>query len=128
MFDLKKEVPSLELCKKLKDLGYPQSGGGYYWTIDRQGKVFLSFFEKMTNEDIEHDLKINNLERIKAPTIRELGEHLPKFAASLKEKNWWECYTDFWKRREGKHYIEVDELEANARAKMLIRLYSIKEK
>ena len=31
MFDLTKEVPSLELCKRLKEVGYPQDGGGWYW-------------------------------------------------------------------------------------------------
>ena len=31
MFDPIKEVPSLELCKRLKELGYPQKDGGYYW-------------------------------------------------------------------------------------------------
>ena len=31
MFDVKKEVPSLGLCRKLKELGYPQEGGGWYW-------------------------------------------------------------------------------------------------
>lgn len=30
-FDPKKEVPSLELCKKLKKLAFPQEGGGWYW-------------------------------------------------------------------------------------------------
>jgi len=31
MFDPIREVPSLELCKELKELGYPQTGGGWYW-------------------------------------------------------------------------------------------------
>ena len=32
-----KEVPSLELCKRLKELGFPQDGGeGWYW---REGKI-----------------------------------------------------------------------------------------
>ena len=31
MFDIKSEVPSMELCKRLKELGFPQNGGGWYW-------------------------------------------------------------------------------------------------
>ena len=31
MFGLAKEVPSLELCKRLKELGYPQENGEWYW-------------------------------------------------------------------------------------------------
>lgn len=31
MFNPELEVPSLGLCKKLKELGYPQEGGGWYW-------------------------------------------------------------------------------------------------
>jgi len=120
MFDPKKEVPSLELCKKLKELGYPQGGGGWYWVLERIHTYYDEWRVKYYPSECE--VEFNVLERIKAPTVRELGEHLPKFAASLKEESWWECYTDFWKRKEGKHYIEVDELEANARAKMLIYL------
>ena len=30
-FNPELEVPSLELCKKLKELGLPQEGGGWYW-------------------------------------------------------------------------------------------------
>ena len=77
MFKPELEVPDIEYCKKLKDLGFPQNGGGWYWSIDNQGKVFLSFFQKMTNGDIEHDERINFLKRIKAPTVRELGEWMP---------------------------------------------------
>jgi|GEM_PF-4671310 len=31
MFDPTKEVPSLELCEKLKEAGFPQDGTGWYW-------------------------------------------------------------------------------------------------
>lgn len=29
---LAQQVPSLELCKRLKELGYPESNGFSYWT------------------------------------------------------------------------------------------------
>ena len=35
MFNVAKEVPSLELCKRLKELGYPQNGGLYYWSLHK---------------------------------------------------------------------------------------------
>jgi len=33
MFKPEKEVPNLELCKRLEELGYPQEGGGWYWVV-----------------------------------------------------------------------------------------------
>ncbi|MCD6384449.1 hypothetical protein J7M23_01605 [Candidatus Sumerlaeota bacterium] len=38
MFNPEKEVPSLELCKQLKEFGFPQEGGGWYW---KEGKYEL---------------------------------------------------------------------------------------
>ncbi|RLJ03092.1 MAG: hypothetical protein DRP08_03955 [Candidatus Aenigmatarchaeota archaeon] len=102
MFDPQKEVPSLELCKRLKELGYPQDGGGWYWVkrkYDLLWGLYLKFQKGWvewvswdnnnikcywdTSTDIRYDnaqgvsiLRIDEL--IKAPTCRELGERLPK--------------------------------------------------
>ena len=75
MFDPKAEVPSLELCQRLKELGFPQTIGGWYWTrieaIDGSGDIwaldfaYAPFFPNSVKEII------------KAPTCRELGEWLP---------------------------------------------------
>ena len=98
-FNPEQEVPSLELCKRLKELGYPQEGGGWYW-IKKRSKYYLAyrlddstlisfkFFEPITEEILYIDpyispgvmdkgafLKTNNI--FKAPTVRELGEWLP---------------------------------------------------
>ena len=75
MFDPEKEVPSLELCKKLKELGFPQEGGGVCWVVvegckHKKTKWGLKFYEKY--EDIPYWAVC-----YKAPTCRELGEWLP---------------------------------------------------
>jgi len=121
MFKPELEVPSLELCKKLKSLEYPQNGGGWYWSVDNQGRVFLSFFQKMTNEDIEHDEKINFLKRIKAPTVRELGEFFPSEVTCFRDfKRGFLC--EYENKQENIVQSFWEDTEANARAKMLIWL------
>jgi len=46
------EVPSLELCKRLREQGYPQNGGGWYWLVmwteDRRELASLHFFRDKT--------------------------------------------------------------------------------
>jgi len=70
MFDITKEVPSLKLCKKLKKLGFPQEGEGWYYTkmmgdIDYRLQLFLGGSPLQAQ---------NVLDFIKAPTCRELAE------------------------------------------------------
>jgi len=67
-----KEVPSLELCKRLKELGFPQSSGGWYWRVDEY-KKWLSFYT-----DSEYKHRIPNEIFIKAPTCREMIEWISK--------------------------------------------------
>lgn len=78
MFDPTKEVPNFELCLKLRELGYPQSGGGWYWIYDKHlGEIEnLVLIYEMTSENIEHNAKYGYL-YVKAPTVYELGEMLP---------------------------------------------------
>ena len=38
-----KEVPSLELCKRLKELGFSQKGEGWYWRRKISPKVAVSY-------------------------------------------------------------------------------------
>jgi len=93
MFDIKKEVPSLELCKKLKELGYPQEGGGWYWVKDfiPNEEWLLMYVEEYIPEkesghwgysvfEPSHNMIgfMENLDRIKAPTNEELGKWLPE--------------------------------------------------
>ena len=75
MFDVCKEVPCLELCKRLKDLGYPQgdfNSGGWYWVLERNGEWEIKYYPPKWNS-----AEFNVVEKIKAPTVRELGEWLP---------------------------------------------------
>ena len=125
MFNPKLEVPSLELCKQLKYLGFPQDGGGWYWYSDIENATWRLVYEQEVF-DYDEDIK----EYIKAPTVRELGEWLP---VSIKDIH--ELYIEFDKVTEEDwiisyryycHNISLivfkDITEANARAKMLIWL------
>ena len=90
---LEKEVPSLELCKKLKKIGFPQEGGRIFWIITEEDNDKMLALEVNSREPFEWlnrrygelaigDLEWKNsykvIEIIKAPTCRELGEWLPK--------------------------------------------------
>lgn len=83
MFDPKAEVPSLELCQRLKELGYPQEGSGWYWIKD-EGEWIIVFSEDGESYLLEYSggegeyftAKLPE-GKVKAPTCRELGEILP---------------------------------------------------
>ena len=85
MFNPEKEVASLELCRKLKELGYPQDEGGWYWAISN---VYNQKGE-LIRKDIELDYyrrkpSLGNTEYIKPPTVAEMWEWLPFY---IKEKD-----------------------------------------
>ena len=123
MFNPAKEVPSLELCKRLRVLGFPQEGGGWYYDISWYPPwVGLAFVENPPN-----DLFFRTC-FIKAPTCRELGEWLPPindtaypFCIKLPRSFEWyvECVEDNEKRIKAKGLADT---EPNARAEMLIWL------
>ena len=135
MFYPEREVPSLELCKRLKELGFLQESGGWYWRKDMYGNFELEY--KPWASPIEKCLKHEKLGGeeifIKAPTVRELGEWLPakikddsmfelvsiKMKDEMKDE-WLVAYTDEMTWFEGEHMVE--DTEANARAKMLVWL------
>ena len=111
-----KEVPSFELCKELKELGYPQDNGGWYWEVYRSGRkllVYSEFFGISKYHPGTHPAEI-----VKAPTVRELGEYLPSDYRLdfLKFTN-----EEFQITFIAKHICR-DTTEANVRAKMLIWL------
>jgi len=72
MFDVKKEIPSLEFCKKLKELGYPQKGGGWYYIEEKIG--YRYGWNLVLIRDVHR--AIDNY-KIKAPTICEMEEVFP---------------------------------------------------
>ena len=79
MFNPESEVPSLELCKKLKDLGYPQDGGGWYWTIHKKNYAEVNYFnERLHGSELWSEV-------IKAPTVTEMWEWLPDAITIAKE-------------------------------------------
>lgn len=62
---LEQQVPSRELCEKLKDLGYPQEGIWCWKTSLPKAKVW-----RFTGVEPEDELV--------APTVAEMGELLPQ--------------------------------------------------
>jgi len=68
------EVPSLELCKRLKELGFPQFSGGWYWVLEEL--TYKEVWKLKLLYNIPY--AVDNL-KIKAPTCRELGEWLPVY-------------------------------------------------
>lgn len=138
MFDPEKEVPSLELCEKLKELGYPQDKYGFYWIkLEAQDKYDLSYWNKKEirwSEKGDYILVggcgccadiFDIVDKIKAPTVRELGEWLPCYLPELK-------FLHIERNEDGFHYYYdektfdgayvIADTEANARAQMLIWL------
>ena len=132
MFDPKAEVPSLELCKRLKELGFPQEGG-WYWIKD-EGEWIIVFSEDGESYLLEYSggegeyftAKLPE-DKVKAPTCRELGEWLPRVIEDYfleflpkgkKILDWWVVYRN---QNKTKILIPAD-TEPNARAKMLIWL------
>ncbi len=81
---------SLELSKQLKEAGYKQEGlwdwycqvGGIVCDTDVRGKWILR---------PASERHIGFGERLVAPTVAELGERLPKFVGSYKNKQDWTC-------------------------------------
>ncbi len=95
---LEREVPSLELCKKLKEVGYPQDTDGYLWVNAKKvwvcGEECWAITEEfyLANEKPYYPLGgipqtdwakkqrddwYSRLQWYKAPTCREVGEWLP---------------------------------------------------
>jgi len=111
---LENQVCSLELAKKLKELGVKQDSI-FYHTIFNQGKesefnggvvMNISDFYKMSDENYS------------AFTVAELGEMLPEKTCSQKlPKIGWVC--ESMKADIGGQNADT---EANARAKMLVYL------
>lgn len=120
--NLEEQVCSLELSKKLKELGVKQESQ-FYW-IEGEKEHYLCMKRNTIYYDINNliplNLKLCKDDKIySAFTVAELGEILPVFYKSHKFFDLWYCeYTD--------QYNHVDrctaETEADARAKMKIYL------
>ena len=92
-----KEVPSLELCKKLKDLGYPQNGDGWYWVkIRGEWKLILRYrseYELLKGGMVlETDGSVGGIGLeaeglIRAPTCPEMDGFLPCYVWFNRNEN-----------------------------------------
>jgi len=134
-FSPEKDVPNVKLCRRLKRLGYPQDGGGWYWIIyhDDDGDRYQLVLERERDKKFWNMLKNcseDYREVIKAPTIGELGWWLSFHWTSSKGRVFYSMPFDKGFICESidkdgfiDEFIETkSETEADARAKMLIKL------
>lgn len=103
---LEQQVVSLELAKRLKELGVKQESLFYWQGADKNGYII----------NFEKDLFEYDCEKYSAFTVAELGKMLPEDYLSYRIDGDWRC-SEF-----GDDHITIEKKEADARAKMLIYL------
>jgi len=114
MMPIERQVCSLELAKRLRDLGVKQESL-WYWVIGHPKlDAFLTHYEDYTGP---------NIKSYSAFTVAELGEMLPVAPFHC------ECYVSKGQRKRliteritSAFHTEFSDTEADARAKMLIYL------
>lgn len=133
---LQQQVPSLELCKRLKELGYQQESH-FRWWVNTDGETSI-MTPKATPESDYPELG-KTLFVYSSPTVAELGEMLPwrvekygkKYYFSVEkarpESDYKKFEVAYWFENNKIQAHEIlticsDDTEANARAKMLIYL------
>ena len=126
--ELSKQVISLELAKKLKELGVKQES--LWWWI--MTNITTSGYDIIS----KHNKEFQNYQ---APyilicatfTVAELGKMLPHYYITLCKGDVWSCYTANYttdlKYLALDHLGIADKSEANARAKMLCWLIENKK-
>lgn len=142
---LEQQVVSLELAKRLKELGVKQESMVYF---AHEGKLRLdaSLYESYLEDRNDRDMpfrgkyaswlkEVNGGEIYSALTVAELGEMLPEEIEINEQSYWLEFGRTLGRlhlvgyRKNGTHdtYFEhTDDTEANARAKLLIYLLESK--
>lgn len=121
--ELKKQVCSLELAKKLKKLGAVQESL-YFW-VEAETKTKIIKPRIWRVEDVVGEQDFMKYDEYSAFTVAELGEILPFDDVTLEYSPMPEYYSDTkWVciTGEGCNQKIIAETEANARAKMLIYL------
>ena len=128
--ELKNQVCSLELSKKLKELGCKQESL-WYW-VEYYGKLDIPIGTPILSlkKDISEVVYSESEDVIaSAYTAVELGEMLADMVLSEKgmsaysNKRMWQCG---YIGKGGDTHWEMDDIEANARAKM--RIYLLENK
>ena len=123
--ELEKQVVSLELAKELKENGYPQKEGLWWWNQN----TFYNDEEKPLEYYLSRENKGFN--SIVAPTVAELGERLPNSVArginfrlefGKNPDNYSICYVPCGLGGYSSLKYLTDISEANARAKMWLYL------
>jgi hypothetical protein len=128
--ELEKQVCSLELAKKLKELGVKQESL-FRWYVHNKG-VEISYY---THEYFERSYGVKIVDSYPAFTVAELGEMLPIRIQGTNKNGYartdhfFACYSATYRFLVGYHADPIDELcksiadnEADARAKLLIYL------
>lgn len=106
--NLAAQVASLDLCKRLKELGVKQEGF-FYWVKMEEWQIGY------LNKDswLDHEM-------CAAFTVAELGEMLPPRTSSFKDDRGWNCERD--NNSDGYISSSGGDTEADARAKYLLYL------
>jgi len=107
---IEQQVPSLELCKRLKELGYPQNSL-FYWVIEELHQEFAIVVYRCGCEK-----GLITSKSYSAPTVAELGEMLPPKQPNFPIK------FDKWRTIMGNFEVISADTEADARAKVMIYL------
>lgn len=140
---LEEQVCSLELAQRLKELGVKQESLCYWRlayfvserfdngiSLGKKGKfgdyhVAYHPRPRFSTADLkwnENDLTRLNETELSAFSVAELGELLPPFTKSFRDKSLEN--PEYWIRLEGEEedLVHAAKTEANARAKMLVHL------
>lgn len=128
--NIESQVCSLELAKRLKELGIKRDSLFYYQNNPyNDGQDCMDFMisecftRERSNAIINSECENDNNPKYAAFTSTELGEMLPSIGyGKLNRNNKWVCNYSHTVNPHKKDYYIEDESEANARAKMLIHL------
>ncbi len=127
---LENQVASLDLAKRLKELGVKQESLFYHWAtaIEQDGLAWWNVSEKEPRKGKPVRAYLDSVGRpsvLSAFTVAELGEMLPDKVGEKKIFNWkgiLDGKTDWYAGvMNERAWVEAN-TEANARAKMLIYL------
>jgi hypothetical protein len=110
---LENQVCSLELAKRLKELGVKQESLFYWCQMEKPTRTAWDIRGEKFIDDYKYTSR--ELKYISAFTVAELGEMLPKLSCSGK-------YTKDYICNLVSGELQTAKTEANARAKMVIYL------